>query len=155
MTTTTGTATMYKAYVDKSSVQHRVADILFRYRKIPHSTTGKPLAELFHKRKPRTFLSLVKRSLQSHGESRQAAAKLYKDGTHPKLQTFDLYQQVRVKNVRGGKEKWVQGTIVDREGPETYLVRVPGNNRRFVHANHLIPDDARDLDVLQLGWHAF
>lgn len=70
---------------------------------------------------------------------------MYKDGTHPKLQTFDLYQQVRVKNVRGGKEKWTQGTIVDRKGPETYLVRVQGNNRRFVHANHLIPDDARDL----------
>lgn len=67
---------------------------------------------------------------------------MYKDGAHPKLQTFDLYQQVRVK-----KEKWIQGTIVDRKGPETYLVRVPGNNRRFVHANHLIPDDARDLNA--------
>ena len=31
------------------------------------------------------------------------------------------------------------------KGPETYFVRVPGNDRRFVHANHLIPDDARDL----------
>ena len=31
------------------------------------------------------------------------------------------------------------------KGPETYLVHVPGNDRRFVHANHLIPDDARGL----------
>ena len=31
------------------------------------------------------------------------------------------------------------------KGPETYLVRVPGNDRRFVHDNHLIPDDARGL----------
>jgi len=31
------------------------------------------------------------------------------------------------------------------KGPETYLVRVPGNDRHFVHANHLIPDDARGL----------
>ena len=37
------------------------------------------------------------------------------------------------------------GTIVAVKGPEIYLVRVPGNDRRFVHANHLIPDDARDL----------
>ena len=29
--------------------------------------------------------------------------------------------------------------------PETYHVRVPDNDRRFVHPNHLIPDDARDL----------
>ena len=28
------------------------------------------------------------------------------------------------------------------KGPHTYLVRVPGNNRRFVHADHLIPDDS-------------
>ena len=28
------------------------------------------------------------------------------------------------------------------KGPHTYLVRVPGNNRRFVHADHLVPDDS-------------
>ena len=31
------------------------------------------------------------------------------------------------------------------KGPETYHVHVPDNDRRFVHPNHLIPDDARDL----------
>ena len=31
------------------------------------------------------------------------------------------------------------------KGPETYHVLVPDNDRRFVHANHLIPDAARDL----------
>ena len=138
---------MYKAYGNTRSVQHRVADILFRYRNTPHSTTGKTPAELFLKREPRTFLSLVIPSLKSRVESRQAASKLYKDGVHPKLRTFDLHQPVRVKNVRGGKEKWIQSTIVAIKGPETYLVRVPGNNRRFVHANRLIPDDAREQNV--------
>ena len=138
---------MYKAYGNTRSVQHRVADILFRYRNTPHSTTGKTPAELFLKREPRTFLSLVKPSLKSRVESRQAASKLYKDGAHPKLRTFDLYQPVRVKNVRGGKEKWIQGTIVAIKGPETYIVRVSGNNRRFVHANHLIPNDAREQNA--------
>ena len=28
------------------------------------------------------------------------------------------------------------------QGPLTYLVRVPGNNRRFVHADHIIADDS-------------
>ena len=111
----------YKAYGDKRSVQHRVADILFRYRNTPHSTTGKTPAELFLKREPRTFLSLVKPSLRNRVESRQAASKLYKDGVNPKLRTFDLHQPVRVKNVRGGKEKWIPGTIVaiNRLGAET------------------------------------
>ena len=31
------------------------------------------------------------------------------------------------------------------KGPETYFVRVLGNDRRFVHGNHLIPDDVRGL----------
>ena len=88
---------MYKPYGDERSVQHRVADILFRYRNTPHSTTGKTPAELFLKREPRTFLSLVKPSLRNRVESRQAAFKLYKDGVNPKLRTFDLHQPVRVK----------------------------------------------------------
>ncbi|CAH3196725.1 unnamed protein product [Porites evermanni] len=49
----------------------------------------------------------------------------------------------RVKNTRGGKEKWIPGTIVAVKGPDTYLVRVPCNDSRYVHANHLIPDEAR------------
>ena len=50
-----------------------------------------------------------------------------------------------VKNTRGGKEKWIAGTIVAVKGPETYLIRVHGNDRHFVYANHFIPDDARVL----------
>ena len=54
-----------------------------------------------------------------------------------------------VKNVRGGKEKWIPGTIVAMKGPETSLVRVSGDNCRFVHANHLIPDDTREQNANQ------
>ena len=58
-----------------------------------------------------------------------------------------MYEPVRVKNTREGKEKWILVTIVAVKGPETYLVRVPGNDRRYVHANHLIPDDARGMSA--------
>ena len=88
---------------------------------------------------------MVKPSLQRHVEKKQVASKLYRDGLHPRGRIFYLYQPVRVTNTRGGKEKWIPGTIVAVKGPETYLVRVPGNDRRFVHANHLIPDDARGV----------
>ena len=76
-------------------------------------------------------------------QKKQAASKLCRDGLHPMWRMFDLYQPVRVKNTRGKKEKWIPGTIVAVKGPETYLVRVLGIFRRFLHANHLIPDDAR------------
>ena len=128
----------------KLPLQHKVANVLFHYRNTPHTTTGKTPSELFLKRAPRTQLSLVKPSLQRKVENKQAAIKKQRDGKNPKMRSFDLYQSVRVRNVRGGKERWIPGTIVQIKGPLTYLVRVPGNNRRFVHADHLIPDDSRN-----------
>ena len=136
---------MNRAWPEKGSLPHKLANVLFRYRNTPHSTTDKTPAQLFLKREPRTYLSLVKPSFQRHVEKKQVASKLHRDGLHPMGRMFDLYQPVRVKNTRGGKDKWIAGTIVAVKGPETYLVRVPVNNRRFVHANHLIPDDTRDL----------
>ncbi len=86
-------------------------------------------------------MSFVKPCLQRKVENRQAASKRQQDGDSPRMRSFDLNQSVRVRNVRGGKEKWIPGVIVDIKGPSTYLVRVPGNSRRFVHADHLIPDE--------------
>ena len=83
----------------------------------------------------------MKPILKRHRGKKQVALKLYRDGLHPKGRGFDLYQVVRVKNTRGGKEKWIPCTIVAVKGLETYLGRVPDNDRRYVHANHLIPDD--------------
>jgi hypothetical protein len=114
---------------------------LFSYRNMPHTTTGLTPAELFLKRAPRTVLSLVKPCLQKKVENRQAACKKQRDGQNPKMRSFDLNQTVKVRNVRGGKEKWIPGVIVDVKGPSTYLVRVPGNSRRFVHADHLVPSE--------------
>ena len=138
---------IYQSCTDKGSGQHRVANVLFRCRNTPHTTTDKTPAQLFLKREPRTQLSLVKPSLQRQVEKKQVASKLYRDGLHPKGRSFDLYQPVRVKNTRGKKEKWIPGTIVAVKGPDTYLVRVAVNDRRHVHANHLIPDDARGMSA--------
>lgn len=125
------------------TLQHKVANVLFHYRNGPHTTTGRTPVELFLKRGPRTRLSLVKPSLKNKVEKGQVTAKAQRDGRFPKHRSFDLYQPVRVRHLRGGKERWIPGTIVEVKGPHTYLVRVPGNNRRFVHADHLIPGDSR------------
>ena len=131
------------------SLQHRVAKVLFNYRNVPHSTTGISPAELFLKRAPRTQISLVKPCLQRKVENSQVASKKHHDGEKPKMRSFDLNQTVKVRNVRGGKEKWIPGVIVAVKGPLTYLVRVPGNSRRFVHADHIIPDDS----IVRLNGH--
>ena len=76
---------------DKGSLQHKVANVLFRYRNTPHSTTDKTPAQLFLRREPRTHLSLVKPSLQRHVEKKQVASKLYRDGLHPGGRIFHFH----------------------------------------------------------------
>jgi hypothetical protein len=73
---------MYKKH-EGVDINYKVADVLFRYRNLPHTTTNKSPAELFLKRSPRTRLSLVKPCLQRQVEDKQAAAKISKDGNHP------------------------------------------------------------------------
>ena len=51
---------MFIKYEGSQQLSHKVSDILFKYRNLPHSTTGKTPAELFLKRPPRTVLSLIK-----------------------------------------------------------------------------------------------
>ena len=133
---------MFKKMDPSIPLDQKVANILFSFRNTPHTTTGKTPGELFLKRAPRTRLSLTKPSLQSRVEHKQEASKVYRDGHHPTPRQYDLYQKVRVKNVRGGKEKWILGTVVQIKRPSRYLVRVPGNNRRFIHADHLRHDDS-------------
>ena len=130
---------------------HRLANILFNYRNTPHSVTGKTPAELFLKRAPHTILTLVKPNLQSVVQDKQAKQKVQHDGNNNTHREIDLYQKkVRVRNVRGGKEKWIPGTVTKVMGPLTYLVRVPGNNRRFVHVDHLIADDTNSKGDLTI-----
>ncbi|KAK2161496.1 hypothetical protein LSH36_115g01010 [Paralvinella palmiformis] len=43
--------------------------------------------------------------------------------------------------MRGGREKWIPGTVTKILGPLTYIVGFPGNNRRLVHVEHMIPQD--------------
>ncbi|PIK43694.1 hypothetical protein BSL78_19462 [Apostichopus japonicus] len=121
----------------------RLHTFYFSIENIPHTTTEKNPAELFLKRAPSIKLTLVKPSLKLSVEYRQAKSKFYKDGVNHKMLSFDLYQSVRVRHLRGGKVKWIPGTIVEVKGPQTYLVRTPGNNRRYVHANHLRHDDSK------------
>ncbi|CAM1308929.1 Uncharacterised protein at_DN1797 [Pycnogonum litorale] len=130
---------MYKKSSSHLNLQHKVANVLIKYRNLPHVTTGRTPAELFLKRTPRTLFSLVKPCLKQQVENKQILVKNYKDAFAAKHRTFDLYQPVRVKNMRGGKEKWIPGTIVKIKGPHSYIIRMPGNSRRFVHVDHVIP----------------
>ena len=126
---------MFKKFSRDLPLQEKVSTILFHYRNTPHS-------ELFLKRAPRTRLSLMKPSLKGKIERKQEYSKQHRDGPSPKHRFYDVHQHVLVRNIRGGKEKWLKGTVAKIKGPNTYIVRVPGNDRRFVHADHMKHDDS-------------
>ena len=132
---------MYVRSTVSGNTIDKVSDLLFRYRNIPHSTTGKTPAELFLKRVPKTRLSFLKPSLQESVENRQEVAKTSKDGVNPKDRKFHLFQKVRILNLRGGKEKWIKASVIHIEGPRTYVVRTVNGKERSVHIDHIIPDD--------------
>ena len=133
----------------KMPMDQKVDHVLMTYRNTPHTTTGKTPAELFLKRAPKIKLSLVRPCLSTKVENKQIMSKLGRDGSHPVHVTYDLFQRVRVRHVRGGKDIWIPGTVVQVKGANSYVVRMPGNKHRFVHADHLRHDDSERNDVAE------
>ena len=102
------------------TLQHCIANFLYSYRNMPHTTTKKTPAELFLKRQVRTRLSLVKPDVPNFIPPERVKTP----GTaKAKLRSFSVGQSVLVRNYRGG-EKWVEGVITEILGPVTYLVDV-------------------------------
>ena len=134
---------MFKSTNASKSLDERVDHVLRSYRNMPHTTTGRTPAELFLRRSPTTKLSLLKPSLKSKIENKQAEDKRQRDGSKPMTRSYDLFQHVLVRHMRQGRERWIPGTIVQIKGPSSYIVRVPGNKHRFVHTDHLRHSDIR------------
>ncbi|XP_039541338.1 uncharacterized protein K02A2.6-like [Pimephales promelas] len=119
------------------SLQHRLSNFLLMYRATPHAVTGRSPAELFLKRELRTRFSLLRPDLSRTIEHQQAKQKLYHDKDRLKLREFQENDQVRVKNFRGGDEKWTATTVIKRLGPVTNRVW-EGNRQRSVHVDHML-----------------
>lgn len=130
------------------STEQKLCSFLLTYRTTPHSLTGVSPAELFMRRQLRTRLTLIKPDFKAKVEQKQEKMKNYRDLHVPKLREFVKNERVRVKNCRGGEVKYVPGTIVYRQGPVQYLVRV-ARNIRYVHVDHILksgesPNDHND-----------
>ena len=109
------------------SLQHRLSNFLLRYRCTPHTVTGQSPAELFLKRPLRNSFSLLKPNLRQRIEMQQDNQLKYQGAN----------QSVRVRNFRGGKEKWIPGTIVRELSPRTFEVLVRGETR-LCHMDQLV-----------------
>lgn len=120
------------------SLKRRLANFLLTYRTTPHTVTGRTPAELFLKRQLRTRLSLLRPNLAETVENQQAKQKHNHDHGTLQLREFTEGERVRIKNFRGGKEKWTLATVIQRKGPVTYLIQ-DGLRKRTVHIDHMLP----------------
>ncbi|XP_060076454.1 uncharacterized protein LOC132556082 [Ylistrum balloti] len=116
---------------------HRVSSFLLNYWSTPHSVTGVSPADLFLKRQLRNKFSLLQPNFKGRVSRKQMMQKEHHDKGRVKVRSFVVNQTVRVRNFRGGLEKWVPGKIVKQLGPLTYLVRV-GPIIRYAHVDHIV-----------------
>jgi len=131
---------MFAKSSDNLPLHHRVSDIVFKYRNTPHSLTGKTPSELFLLRAPRIRLTLTKPHLKEQVERKQLAQAKLNDTTSKKLREFVLYQQVKVRNMRGRGERWLSGMIVEKLGDRIFRVRL-GGGIRTVHIDQMIDNE--------------
>ena len=110
---------------DGRTVSHRLSSFLFTYRSTPHASTKTTPSELFLKRSLRIRLDLLQPNVESAVHLSQAKQKA-QDDSHTKGREFSIGESIMAKNFRTGAP-WLPGTITERLGPVTYLVRV--NNR--------------------------
>lgn len=115
----------FKAGMKKMSgetLQSRVQKFLFHYRITPHTTTGRPPAELLMGRVPRSRLQMIRPNLHARVQCKQGMQKLYHD-RHSRDRSFYCGDSVYVQNFARG-DKWLAGTIEKETGPLSYLVNL-------------------------------
>lgn len=120
--------------MSEGSVLCRLTRFLFSYRNTPQTTTGVAPAELLIGRRLRSCLDLLKPDLQAKVINKQQLQKAQHDHTS-RHHEFSLNDPVFVRNFRPGP-RWLPGTIQQKLGPITYLVKVSGYLWRR-HLDHI------------------
>ena len=107
----------------RGSMDLRLAQILFKYRLPPHSTTGVTPAELLIGRKPRTHLDLLHPDLSKRVEEKQSSQKQRHDSRRTREREFKLGDSVYAMYFQTG-DRWLQGKISKVLGTRNYLVEL-------------------------------
>ena len=113
----------------------RLMNFLLTYRSTPHATTNVAPCTLFLNRHVRTRFDLLRPDVDGRVASKQAEQKRQHD-LHAKKRDLFIGQRVMVRNLRPGP-RWIPGTVVERNGPLSYLVQVNGNQMWKRHIDHL------------------
>lgn len=132
-------------------MEQRLANFLLRYRTTVHATTNVTPCMLLMNRQLRTRLDLLRPNTEVQVTNKQADQKVTHD-QHSRSREFMVGQRVMVRNLRPGPS-WIPGTIVERNGPLSYVVQVKGEQVWKRHVEHLqevgdtpVEEPTRDRD---------
>ena len=116
--------------------QYTLLNFLLFYRATPHSTIGKPPAELMLKRPLRTVLDLLKPNTETKVRNQQGLQKSNHD-THSQFRQFEVGQQVMVCSYHDNDPSWISGKIVEK-CDVTFLVEIEDGIIWKCHVDQLL-----------------
>ena len=131
------------ATMKQGDLQVKLDRLLYKYRIMPHSTTGKTPAELMFNREIRTPFHLLQ-----PGSMSTQSAPLTQNQEKPKTREFQEKESVWARNFGVG-EKWIPGVIKKRLGNVTYEVNFEGKSASNRHIDHLRKRGKKDVSVTQ------
>ena len=122
-------------HIRDGSINTRLARYLFKYRSMPHLSTGMSPAEMLYGRKLRTQLDLLVPSIGKNVRDAQDRQRRNHD-THCRPRSFSWGDSVYVKNYGPGP-KWLPGNIVETEGSVMYQIQLSDGRMVRRHADQL------------------
>lgn len=119
----------------EGSLSTRLSRFLFKYRIIPHSSTGVSPAELMYGRKLRTQLDYLHPDLSRQVQQSQDRQKQGHD-VHSRLREFSVGDNVYARNYGQGP-LWLPGKVIDVSGSVSYLILLEDGRRAHRHVDQL------------------
>ena len=104
-------------------MSHRSSSFLFTYQITPHASTNTTPSELFFEEITKDLLRSVAYNVETVVCLLSQAKQKSQHDMYVKERAFNIGQGVLTKKFCSGT-KWVPGTITQRLGPVTYLVKV-------------------------------
>lgn len=138
---------------DTGSAQAKLDRFLLAYRNAKHAVTGESPTALFMRRQLRMRLDNLRPNVERRytEQLHYQASRRDKRSKADKLREFKVGDSVLARDYVG-RQKWVPGVIVDREGPLTYKIQVQAGIWRR-HVDQMLPrlEAQVELDHDQVG----
>ena len=112
------------------TIQDKLSKFLFKYRIMPHTTTGVSPAELLINRQPRCCLDFL---------FPDVSGRVQKEN-HDNSKTLRMFAQgdkILAKNFRSSNPKWLSGEIIQSTCPLSYLIKLSNGVETCRHVDHI------------------